>query len=112
VETIELKTTIEKFKRTFTTIGGENEDEKKLLMHKTFEKLSEDKDALKYFKLEDLSSCTTVALTLDNNLIFYESKARKIVCFSLNTNQVFLEKKITDWTNSIITRLIISKNSR
>lgn len=55
-------------------------------MYKTFEKLSEDINALKSFKLEDCSSHATVALTLDNSLIFYEPNARKIVCFSLNSN--------------------------
>ena len=109
-----MRKKIQDFKRTVTGIFGENEDEneKKLLMSRTFEKVSEEKNTLKFFKLEDLTSCETVALTLDNNLIFYESRARKIVCFALNSNQVVLEKKVTEWTNSNITRLIISKNSR
>lgn len=56
----------------------------------------------------DLSEESTIALTYDNNLVYFEKNSNTIGCYSLLGKKLVQEKKVEDFSESLVTRIVIS----
>jgi len=78
-------------------------------MHRIFHEIADNHTDLKPTYL-DLSKEKTIALTYDNNLVYYDENSDSIRCYGLIGKKVVLEKKVKEFSKSSITRIIVSKD--
>jgi hypothetical protein len=50
----------------------------------------------------------TIALTYDNNLVYFDSKKNSICCYGLIGKKLVFEKNVQDFSSSIVTRIVVS----